>query len=59
MNEHNFDETHEEMLTRLEGVANFMRGVMLDPSVPNHVKSALKSKTDEIDEYTEVFNPSY
>jgi len=40
----------DELVEALEGAANFMRGMKLDPSLPQHVKEALDSKINDIDE---------
>ena len=45
----------DELVAELEGAANFMRGMQLDPSLPKHVKDALGSKIADIDKVTEQY----
>lgn len=46
------DEIIEELVVEIEGAANFMRGMQLDPALPTHVREALASKIRELDEVT-------
>ena len=39
----------ENLKVEIEGVANFLMGMSFDPSIPDHVKEALKSKYDDLD----------
>lgn len=41
---------NDVMLEQLESVANFMRGMQLDPRIPQDVKEALNFRVQEIDE---------
>jgi hypothetical protein len=45
----------DELVGALEGAANFMRGMQLDPALPQHVKEALSSKIEDIDKLTKQF----
>jgi len=47
------DELIEVLSAKLEGAANMMRGMCLDPSIPDHAKSAMRSKIRDIDDYIE------
>lgn len=47
------DSIMEECIEELESVANFLRGVCLDPSVPLHAADALRERFHRIDEVTE------
>ena len=40
--------TNEELLEKLESVANFMNGMRFDPRIPVDVKQALCEKSQEI-----------
>ena len=44
---------NEKLIERLEGVANYLRGVALDPQIPFDVKVSLRSKVEEIDDLAE------
>ncbi|MFW1826674.1 hypothetical protein [Acinetobacter sp. ULE_I092] len=44
------DMNNEELLEALESVANFMRGMGLDPRIPYDTKEALKERASDIDE---------
>lgn len=39
----------EALERALEGAANFMRGMWLDPALPKHAKEALKYAYEDID----------
>jgi hypothetical protein len=41
--------TREDLIQHLEKVANFCRGMALDPSIPSHVKEACKSRAASLD----------
>lgn len=43
------DQIIEDLLVVIEGAANFMRGMSLDPQVPATVKSALNHKISQLD----------
>ena len=45
----NDEDIIEKLLVTLEGAANMMRGMQLDPSIPAGAKEALKVKMEEID----------
>lgn len=47
------DDEIEQALQLLESVANFMRGMQLDPSIGFEQKNALGIKAREIDDFTE------
>lgn len=47
------DSIMEECIEELESVANFLRGVCLDPSIPLHAVDALRERFQRIDEVTE------
>ena len=38
-----------KLLQLLEGIANMMRGMIIDPSIPAHAKGAMRSRIAEID----------
>lgn len=44
------DMNNEELLEALESVANFMRGMGLDPRIPYDTKEALKERASNIDD---------
>ena len=44
----------ERDIEQLESAANFMRGMALDPSIPQHARQALFHQYRMIDEYTEA-----
>jgi hypothetical protein len=46
----------DELVEELEGAANFMRGMQLDPALPPHVKEALGDKIKDIDKITEEYS---
>lgn len=54
-----FDETHEELLSMLDGSANFMRGMVMDANLSIAQREALTYRVSEIDELTETFNEAY
>ena len=41
---------NEELLEALESVANFMRGMGMDPRIPYDTKEALKERASDIDD---------
>lgn len=41
---------NDELLEALESVANFMRGMGLDPRIPHDTKEALKERASDIDD---------
>ena len=43
----------EELLEKLESVANFMNGMRFDPRVPFDIKQALCEKSQEIYDFIE------
>ena len=43
-------EIAEFLLIKTQGTANFLRGMILDPSIPNPVKEAIAHKVNELDE---------
>lgn len=47
------EELKDELLQALEGAANFMRGMTLDPAIPTEQKIALIHKTREIESVVE------
>lgn len=47
------DEAITNLIQELESVANFMRGMRLDPTVPMHTKDALEVRVGVLDELTE------
>ncbi|WP_171195248.1 MULTISPECIES: hypothetical protein [Acinetobacter calcoaceticus/baumannii complex] len=51
----NVEELKEELLGQLESVANFMRGMGLDPRIPNDTKQALSNRARDIDELVEKY----
>lgn len=51
----NVEELKEELLGQLESVANFMRGIGLDPRIPNDTKQALSKRARDIDELVEKY----
>lgn len=40
--------TNEELLEKLESVANFINGMRFDPRIPNDIKQALSERSQEI-----------
>jgi hypothetical protein len=47
------DDLKELLLSELESVANFLRGMSLDPALPKHTKEALQFRISKIDKLTE------
>lgn len=41
-------------IEQLESVANFMRGMQFDPSLPKSVKSSISCRISDIDDFTEI-----
>ncbi|WP_315075547.1 hypothetical protein [Acinetobacter guillouiae] len=41
---------NDELLEALESVANFMRGMGLDPRIPHDTKEAVKVRASDIDD---------
>ena len=41
---------YEELLSAIQGSANLMRGMLLDPTIPDHAKEALRSKIKELED---------
>ncbi len=39
-----------ELIEALEGAANMMRGMLMDPAIPQGAKDALQDKINEIEE---------
>lgn len=50
------EEIIEDLGIALESAANFMRGLMLDSSLPRHIADAVGAKVREIDHLTERFD---
>ncbi|CEI51532.1 hypothetical protein [Acinetobacter bereziniae] len=46
---------NEELLEALESVANFMRGMGLDPRIPHDTKEALGERTSDIDKLVQKY----
>ncbi|CEI54493.1 hypothetical protein [Acinetobacter bereziniae] len=46
---------NEELLEALESVANFMRGMGLDPRIPYDTKEALKLRASNIDDLVQKY----
>lgn len=46
---------NEELLEALESVANFMRGMGLDPRIPHDTKEALKERASGIDKLVQKY----
>lgn len=45
----NKEEIIERAISGLESAANFMRGALLDPALPQHFKEAMRSKLEDLD----------
>ena len=45
--------TKEKLIQELEGAANFLRGMSLDPRLPESIKQAVLSKVEDLDKITE------
>lgn len=43
------EEQKEELLSMLEGTANFLRGMQFDTTIPKHAKEAMESRIVEIE----------
>ena len=50
------DENTETLLAKLESQANYMRGMSLDPRVPEEIKRALRERADEVDSFVESYH---
>lgn len=48
--------SNEELLERLESVANFMRGMQLDTRLPSDVREALRERAIELDDFVEKYS---
>ena len=44
---------NEELLEKLESVANFINGMRFDPRIPNDAKQALCEKSQELYDFIE------
>lgn len=49
----------DDLLETLYETANMLRGMMMDPTIPEHVKLAFKTKVEHIDKIVEKFEPDY
>lgn len=43
----------EDALQKLENIANMLRGMMLDPACPRHMRQAMLSKIEEVEAFVE------
>ncbi|EIY4766821.1 hypothetical protein MM188_003203 [Vibrio cholerae] len=43
------EENRDMAIEELEGAANFLRGIMLDPALPSHIKDAMTFKLFNMD----------
>lgn len=46
---------NEELLEALESVANFMRGMGMDPRIPRDTKEALGERASDIDKLVQKY----
>ncbi|MFW1767145.1 hypothetical protein ACG9X2_17050 [Acinetobacter bereziniae] len=46
---------NEELLEALESVANFMRGMGLDPRIPYDTKEALRERASDVDKLVQKY----
>ena len=46
---------NEELLEALESVANFMRGMGLDPRIPHDTKQALGERASDVDKLVQKY----
>ncbi|WP_288497860.1 hypothetical protein [uncultured Acinetobacter sp.] len=46
---------NEELLEALESVANFMRGMGLDPRIPHDTKEALGERASDVDKLVQKY----
>ena len=46
---------NEELLEALESVANFMRGMGMDPRIPHDTKEALGERASDIDKLVQKY----
>jgi hypothetical protein len=54
-----FDKNHEEILSKLEDTANFIRGMAADSGLSVAQREALTKRVHGIDSFTEAFNEAY
>lgn len=45
--------TDEELLGLIEGTANMLRGMTLDPAIPSHAKESIRSRITELESAVE------
>ena len=46
---------NQELLEALESVANFMRGMQLDPRIPSDAREALRERAMDLDDLVEKY----
>lgn len=47
------EDSLEELLICVEGAANFMRGMLFDPAIPDPTKDAMRAKIKELEAVAE------
>lgn len=48
--------SNEELLERIESVANFMRGMQFDTRLPSDAREALRERAIELDDFVEKYS---
>ena len=43
----------DEIYNLIQNIANMLRGMTMDPAIPNHAKSAMQNKIQELEEELE------